>query len=100
MRTRMVPFQEHATRLARLVRQSAQEHGKQAELQLEGGGELDRQVLEKMLPPFEHMVRNAVIHGLETPADREAAGKPALGRVEIRWRPTSCPGPHQRIRLQ
>lgn len=83
MRTRMVPFQQHGTRLARLVRQTATEHGKQAELQLEGGGELDRQVLEKMLPPFEHMLRNAIVHGLETPAEREAAGKPATGRVEI-----------------
>jgi chemosensory pili system protein ChpA (sensor histidine kinase/response regulator) len=86
MRTRMVPFQGHATRLARLVRQTASEHGKQAELSLRGGGELDRQVLEKMLPPFEHMLRNAVIHGIETPAQREAVGKPAAGNVVITLR--------------
>jgi chemosensory pili system protein ChpA (sensor histidine kinase/response regulator) len=83
MRTRMVPFQQQGTRLARLVRQTAAETGKQAELHLEGGGELDRQVLEKMLPPFEHMLRNAVVHGLETPEERQSAGKPATGRVEI-----------------
>jgi chemosensory pili system protein ChpA (sensor histidine kinase/response regulator) len=83
MRTRMVPFQQHAYRLARLVRQTATENGKQAELSVRGGGELDRQVLEKMLPPFEHMLRNAVIHGIETPADRQAAGKPAAGNVTV-----------------
>jgi chemosensory pili system protein ChpA (sensor histidine kinase/response regulator) len=83
MRTRMVPFQQHGYRLARLVRQTAAEYGKQAELSVRGGGELDRQVLEKMLPPFEHMLRNAVIHGIETPADRQAAGKPAAGNVTV-----------------
>lgn len=83
MRTRMVPFQEHGARLARLVRQTAAEHGRQAELLLQGGGELDRQVLEKMLAPFEHLLRNAVIHGIEPPEERERAGKPATGRVSI-----------------
>ncbi|MDZ7642785.1 MAG: Hpt domain-containing protein [Woeseiaceae bacterium] len=85
MRTRMVPFQRHVPRLTRLVRQAASEAGKRAELAVEGAsGELDRQVLEKMLPPFEHMMRNAVIHGIETPEDRQAAGKPAGGRITIR----------------
>ncbi len=83
MRTRMVPFEQHAARLARLVRQMSNEHGKQAELSLQGGGEIDRQVLEKMLSPFEHMLRNAVIHGIEAPPDREAAGKSAIGNVLI-----------------
>ncbi|MCC7258737.1 MAG: Hpt domain-containing protein [Gammaproteobacteria bacterium] len=86
MRTRMVPFQQHAPRLARLVRQTAMETGKRAELQLQGGGELDRQVLERMLGPFEHMLRNAVIHGIETPAEREAARKPASGSIFINLR--------------
>jgi chemosensory pili system protein ChpA (sensor histidine kinase/response regulator) len=85
MRTRMVPFQRHVPRLTRLVRQAAQEAGKRAELAVEGAsGELDRQVLEKMLPPFEHMLRNAVIHGIEMPDDRQAAGKPATGRITMR----------------
>ena len=85
MRTRMVPFQRHVPRFTRLVRQAAQEAGKQAELAVEGAsGELDRQVLDKMLPPFEHMLRNAVVHGLEKSEDRLAAGKPATGRITIR----------------
>ena len=83
MRTRMVPFQSHMARLSRLVRQTAMETGKRAELQLQGSGELDRQVLERMLPPFEHMLRNAVVHGIEAPAAREAAGKPATGNIVI-----------------
>ncbi|MEX0824299.1 MAG: response regulator, partial [Woeseia sp.] len=87
MRTRMVPFQRHVPRLTRLVRQVAQEAGKRAELAVEGAsGELDRQVLEKMLPPFEHMVRNAVVHGIEDADKRQAAGKPATGRITIRLR--------------
>jgi chemosensory pili system protein ChpA (sensor histidine kinase/response regulator) len=83
MRTRMVPFEQHVARLARLVRQTAAEYGKQAELSIRGGGEIDRQVLEKMLPPFEHMLRNAVVHGIELPEDREAAGKSQVGSVVI-----------------
>ena len=85
MRTRMVPFERHVPRLTRLVRQAASEAGKRAELAVEGAsGELDRQVLDKMLPPFEHMMRNAVVHGVEAPDERQAAGKPASGRITIR----------------
>ena len=85
MRTRMVPFERHVARLSRLVRQSAAETGKQAELAVEGAsGELDRQVLEKMLPPLEHMMRNAVVHGIEPPAERQVVGKPPAGQVTIR----------------
>jgi chemosensory pili system protein ChpA (sensor histidine kinase/response regulator) len=83
MRTRMVPFDQHGSRLARLVRQTAKDQGKLAELSIIGSGDLDRQVLEKMLPPFEHMLRNAVIHGLESPAEREAIGKPTAGTIRI-----------------
>jgi len=85
MRTRMVPFQRHAQRLTRLVRQAAQEAGKQVELVVEGAsGELDRQVLERMLPPFEHMLRNAVVHGIESPQLRRERGKPETGTVTVR----------------
>jgi chemosensory pili system protein ChpA (sensor histidine kinase/response regulator) len=85
MRTRMVPFQRHVPRLTRLVRQAASEVDKRAELAVEGAsGELDRQVLDKMLPPFEHMMRNAIVHGIEDPQIRQAAGKPASGRITIR----------------
>src|SRR6267378_2481049 len=82
MRTRMVPFQRHVQRLARIVRQAAGETGKRAELIVEGAsGELDRQVLERMLPPFEHMLRNAVVHGIEKPEERVRRGKPDTGRI-------------------
>jgi chemosensory pili system protein ChpA (sensor histidine kinase/response regulator) len=85
MRTRMVPFDRHVQRLTRIVRQAAQEEGKQVELVTEGAaGELDRQVLERMLPPFEHMLRNSVVHGIETPDERRRAGKPETGRIGVR----------------
>ena len=85
MRTRMVPFQRHVQRLTRMVRQAAQETGKKAELVVEGAsGELDRQVLERMLPPFEHMLRNAVVHGIETPAERRRAASPRPARITVR----------------
>src|SRR6185295_16351493 len=84
MRTRMVPFQRHVQRLSRLVRQVANETGKRVDLAVEGAaGELDRQVLERMLPPFEHMLRNAVVHGIEIPAERAAKGKPETGRILV-----------------
>ena len=87
MRTRMVPFEQHVPRLSRLIRQQAVESGKQVELVVEGSsGELDRQVMEKMLPPLEHMLRNAVIHGIELPAAREQAGKDAEAKIVIRFR--------------
>jgi chemosensory pili system protein ChpA (sensor histidine kinase/response regulator) len=84
MRTRMVPFQRHVQRLARIVRQAATDTHKKAELQIEGAsGELDRQVLERMMPPFEHMLRNAVAHGIEKPEDRKKAGKSESGTITI-----------------
>jgi chemosensory pili system protein ChpA (sensor histidine kinase/response regulator) len=84
MRTRMVPFQRHVQRLARIVRQAAADTGKRAELVVEGAsGELDRQVLERMLPPFEHMLRNAVVHGIEKPDERVSAGKNDAGRITL-----------------
>jgi chemosensory pili system protein ChpA (sensor histidine kinase/response regulator) len=82
MRTRMVPFQRHVQRLARIVRQAASDTGKRAELIVSGAsGELDRQVLERMLPPFEHMLRNAVVHGIESPEARVANGKSDTGTI-------------------
>jgi chemosensory pili system protein ChpA (sensor histidine kinase/response regulator) len=87
MRTRMVPFQRHVQRLARIVRQAASDSGKRAELIVEGAaGELDRQVLERMLPPFEHMLRNAVVHGIERPEERLARGKSETGRIRLELR--------------
>ncbi len=87
MRTRMVPFQRHVPRLARVVRQVALEVDKRAELIVSGAtGELDRQVLERMMAPFEHMLRNAVIHGIEPPEKRLSAGKSPDGRIEMSLR--------------
>jgi chemosensory pili system protein ChpA (sensor histidine kinase/response regulator) len=87
MRTRMVPFQRHVQRLGRIVRQVASDTGKRAELVVQGAsGELDRQVLERMMPPFEHMLRNAVVHGIESPAERQARGKPETGTIRVSLR--------------
>ncbi|MFO1376484.1 MAG: Hpt domain-containing protein [Steroidobacteraceae bacterium] len=84
MRTRMVPFQRHVQRLTRIVRQTAADSDKKAELVVNGAaGELDRQVLERMLPPLEHLLRNAIVHGIELPAGRRACGKPETGRISI-----------------
>ena len=84
MRTRMVPFQRHVQRLTRLVRQAANDTGKRAELVVQGAAaELDRQMLERMVPPLEHMLRNAVVHGIEAPERRAALGKPDVGRIAV-----------------
>ncbi|WP_226470586.1 response regulator [Luteimonas panaciterrae] len=87
MRTRMVPFDALVPRLRRVLRQAASETGKHVQLKLDGTqGELDRNVLERMTAPLEHMLRNAVAHGLETPALRRDAGKPEEGTVRIAMR--------------
>lgn len=84
MRTRMVPFDSLVPRLRRILRQTAGELGKQAQLKVEGAqGEMDRNVLDRMTAPLEHMLRNALAHGLETPSERIAAGKPAEGNIRI-----------------
>ena len=87
MRTRMVPFSLSAGRLRRIVRNTAEETGKQAELKLKGvEGEMDRQVLEHILPALEHLLRNAVVHGIEDGKTRKNRGKPAVGQIELRLR--------------
>ncbi len=84
MRTRMVPFQRHVQRLTRLVRQAANDTGKRAELVVQGAAaELDRQMLERMVAPLEHMLRNAVVHGIEPPEQRLALGKSEVGRISV-----------------
>jgi chemosensory pili system protein ChpA (sensor histidine kinase/response regulator) len=84
MRTRMVPFQRHVQRLTRIARQAAAETGKKVEVRINGAaGELDRQVLERMLAPFEHMLRNAIVHGIEPPEVRRAAGKDETGVIDV-----------------
>lgn len=84
IRSRMLPFSHYRSRFERIVRQAAMEQGKEAVLTITGAsGELDRQVLQRMLPPFEHMLRNAVIHGIESKAERNAAGKIQVGAISI-----------------
>ena len=83
-RTRMVAFSNILPRLRRIVRQTGTETGKQAELHVSGAeGELDRTQLNRLVPAMEHILRNAVDHGIETPAERTKAGKPAQGSIEI-----------------
>ncbi|MCK5385994.1 MAG: response regulator, partial [Gammaproteobacteria bacterium] len=84
MRTRMVPFSGQAARLRRIVRQTCGELGKHAELHLEGvDTELDRSVLERIISPIEHMLRNAVAHGIETPEERKKSGKAEEGNIHF-----------------
>jgi len=87
MRARMVPFEGIVPRLRRVLRQAATDTGKQVALKLDGThGELDRNVLERMTAPLEHLLRNSVAHGLEAPAKRKAAGKPEEGTVQVSLR--------------
>jgi chemosensory pili system protein ChpA (sensor histidine kinase/response regulator) len=84
LRTRMVPFASRTARLQRVVRQTAHSLGKQAELRVIGGeGEMDRAILERMMAPLEHLLRNAVAHGIEMPEQRREAGKPEVGTVSL-----------------
>jgi chemosensory pili system protein ChpA (sensor histidine kinase/response regulator) len=84
LRTRMVEFESAADRLYRCVRQAARDTGKQARLDIVGGGiEIDRGVLERMVGSFEHLLRNSVAHGIESPAERSARGKDAAGVITV-----------------
>jgi chemosensory pili system protein ChpA (sensor histidine kinase/response regulator) len=87
MRVRLVPFSSISERLYRVARQAGKETGKRVNVDIRGGRtELDRVVLERMAGPFEHMIRNAIVHGLESPEARRGAGKPETGelRLEVR----------------
>lgn len=84
MRTRMVHFGGLASRLRRIVRQTARELGKEVELEITGEtAEVDRTVLDRIIAPLEHMLRNAVSHGIEQPSERVAAGKSDTGHLNI-----------------
>jgi chemosensory pili system protein ChpA (sensor histidine kinase/response regulator) len=84
MSSRLVPFSRLAPRLQRIVRQTSTELHKPAELiVINAEGEMDRTLLERIVAPLEHMLRNAVDHGLESPADRATAGKEAMGRITL-----------------
>jgi two-component system chemotaxis sensor kinase CheA len=80
----MVPIGETFSRFRRVVRDTAAELKKDVALELEGGDtELDKSVVERIADPLMHLVRNALDHGLETPEERVAAGKPAQGRLTL-----------------
>ncbi len=82
---RMAPVEEVFARFPRLVRDLARELGKEIRLELQGTDiELDRSVLDAMGDPLTHLIRNAADHGLETPAERVAAGKPREGTIRLR----------------
>jgi chemosensory pili system protein ChpA (sensor histidine kinase/response regulator) len=84
MRVRMVPFASIAERLFRVARQSAKEMDKRVNLDIRGGAvEIDRSVLERMAAPFEHLLRNAIVHGVESRAQRSAAGKDETGELLV-----------------
>ncbi len=84
LRTRMVPIQTIAPRLQRSVRQTCRLVDKEVELTVRGAGTLmDSNVLNDMVDPLMHMLRNAVDHGIESPAERQRLGKPPVGRIEL-----------------
>ena len=84
LRVRMMPLYSLSERLYRVVRQAARDLGKRAQLEIEGGElELDRSVLEKITAPLEHLLRNAVAHGLESAEQRQALGKPEFGDIRL-----------------
>ena len=84
MRIRMVPLKSIAARLDRTARATCERNGKLAALTLEGGQiELDKTVIEEMAGPLDHIVRNAVDHGIEDSESRRLAGKPEQGLVRV-----------------
>lgn len=84
MRTRMVPFSRLVPRLRRIVRQVSGEIGKKVEFDVVNPeGELDRTLMERIVAPLEHMLRNGVDHGIEDPAGRRAAGKDETGHITL-----------------
>jgi len=84
MRIRMLPVGFIFSRLPRLVRDLGEQLGKKVDLQIGGEGtELDKSVIERISDPILHMVRNSLDHGIESPAERRAAGKPETGRIRL-----------------
>jgi len=84
MRVRMVPFASLSERLFRVARQTAKETDKRVNLDIRGGSvEIDRGVLEQMAAPFEHLLRNAIVHGIEARDARQAAGKAETGELLV-----------------
>lgn len=86
MRSQLVHFSRMVPRLRRGVRQIGSELDKPVEFNVYNAeGEMDRRVLERIIPALEHMLRNAIDHGIEPQDVREAAGKPAVGEISMRF---------------
>ena len=84
MKTRMIPFSSMVPRLRRIARQIGSELSKQVDFDVSNAeGEMDRSVLERMIAPLEHMLRNALDHGIEVAEERIKAGKPEVGNVTL-----------------
>lgn len=84
MRTRMVPFSQIVLRLQRIVRQTSRDLGKDADLKVVGQStEIDSSILNRIVAPLEHLVRNAISHGIEESQQRESANKPKQGEIKI-----------------
>lgn len=84
---RMLPFRQISERMQRIVRQTARELNKSVNLVIEGDStEIDRGVLDRIGAPLEHLLRNAVAHGVETKAERKKSGKPETGTIGIKVR--------------
>jgi chemosensory pili system protein ChpA (sensor histidine kinase/response regulator) len=83
MQTRMTPFESLVPRLRRMIRQISTELGKTVSLSISADGEMDRNVLERMIAPLEHMLRNAMDHGIESPEERKKLNKPVSGKIAI-----------------
>jgi chemosensory pili system protein ChpA (sensor histidine kinase/response regulator) len=87
MRVRLLPVANLSERLHRVARLTARESGKRVNLEIRGGRvELDRGLMERIAGPLEHLLRNAVIHGIETAERRAAAGKPPAGNISLEVR--------------
>jgi len=90
MRTRTIPFANLEERLYRIARQTARELDKKIHLDISDSHiELDRSVLERISAPLEHLLRNAIGHGIESSATRQATGKPETGQISIALRQES-----------
>ncbi len=84
---RMLPFKQISERMQRIVRQTARELKKSVDLVIDGEStEIDRSVLDKLGAPLEHLLRNAVAHGIETPVERRKLGKADTGLITLKVR--------------
>ena len=82
---RMASINDYVPRMRQLVREVSRRAGKEVAFYVEGNEiEVDRQVMDTMMPPFEHMIRNSIVHGIESSEARQAIGKPKSGRIDLK----------------